>query len=218
MSAKPSERGQLPKGVQPGFIEEVVEDDETVSMAAVANAESDEVEPTYEEARRRSDWPEWRNAIDMELQNLKDAGTWDVVERPGDANVVDSKWVFQLKKDAKGKVIKWKACLVARGFTQVYGVDYFATFAPVARLASIQFILAIATRNNWEIFMFDFHLAYLNGVLSDGETIYMEQPPHHEVADHTRYVMKLHKSLYGLKQAGKKWYDTLSGSLVAIGF
>ena len=67
--------------------------------------------------------------------------------------------------------------MLARGFTQVQGVDYFETFAPVARLASIQFILAVAVRNNWEINMFDFHSAYLNGVLSDGETIFMEQPP-----------------------------------------
>ena len=68
--------------------------------------------------------------------------------------------------------------------------------------------------------MFNFHSAYLNGVLDndDGETIYMEQPPHHEVADCARYVVKLKKSLYGLKQAGRKWYDTLCHSLADIGF
>ena len=85
-----------------------------------------------------------RGPIDVELQNLESAGTWQVVERPEGVNVVDSKWVFQLKKDAKGNIVKWKARLVARGFTQVQGVDYFETFAPVARLASIRFILAIA--------------------------------------------------------------------------
>ena len=66
--------------------------------------------------------------------------------------------------------------------------------------------------------MFDFHSAYLNGVLSDGETIYMEQPPYHEVANHSCYVVKLRKSLYGLKQAGRKWYDTLCVSLANISF
>lgn len=65
--------------------------------------------------------------------------------------------------------------------------------------------------------MFDFHSAYLNGVLSDGETIYMEQPPYHEVADCSCYVVKLRKLLYGLKQAGRKWYDTLCVSLANIG-
>ena len=66
--------------------------------------------------------------------------------------------------------------------------------------------------------MFNFHSAYLNGVLDDGETIYMEQPPYHEVASRSCYVVKLRKSLYGLKQAGRKWYDTLCGSLTIIGF
>ena len=108
------------------------------------------------------------------------------MERPEGVNVVDSKWVFWLKKDAKGNVVKWKARLVVRGFTQVQGVDYFETFAPVVRLVSIRFILAIAARNNWEVNMFDFHSAYLNGILNEGEIIYMEQPPYHEVADRSR--------------------------------
>ena len=135
---------------------------------------------------------------------MEDAKTWEVVERPDGINVVDSKWVFQLKKDAEGKVLKWKAQLVVRGFTQIYGVDYFETFAPVTRLASICLILAIAARNDWNISMFDFHLAYLNGILDEGKTIYMEQPPHHEIVNRTRHVVKLNKSLYGLKQAGRK--------------
>src|SRR6202522_2421061 len=125
---------------------------------------------------------------------------------------------FRLKKDAEGRVVKWKARLVARGFTQVYGVDYFETFAPVARLVSIRTILAIATRNNWEIDMFDFHSAYLNGVLDDDEIIYMEQPPHHEIKERSRYVVELKKSLYALKQARRKWYNSLCRSLAEIGF
>src|SRR5271168_196197 len=220
----PRERGQLPKGIQEGNIPEEAVDELTmddigvIAAVAVVGSEIDELEPSYEQARMRTDWPQWKAAIDVELQNLRAAGTWEVVERPDDVNVVDSKWVFRLKKDAKGKVVKWKARLVARGFTQVYGVDYFETFAPVARLASVRSILAIAARNDWEIYMFDFHSAYLNGILDDGETIYMEQPPHHEVADRARYVVKLRKSLYGLKQAGRKWYDTLCHSIADIGF
>ena len=97
-------------------------------------------------------------------------------------------------------------------------MDYFETFAPVARLVSIRTILAIATRNDWEIHMFDFHSAFLNGILDDDEHIFMEQPPHHEVMDRSHYVVKLKKSLYGLKQAGRKWYDALCRSLAEIGF
>jgi Reverse transcriptase (RNA-dependent DNA polymerase) len=97
--------------------------------------------------------------------------------------VVDLKWVFRLKKDTEGKVLKWKAHLVTRGFTQVYGMDYFKTFHPVARLASICFILAIAVQNNWDISMFDFHSVYLNGILDEDKGIYMEQLPHHKELD-----------------------------------
>jgi Reverse transcriptase (RNA-dependent DNA polymerase) len=144
--------------------------------------------------------------------------TWDVVKRPSSINIVDSKWVFYLKKDAEGRVVKWKAHLVARGFTQVQGVDYFETFAPVARLASIQIILIITAQNGWEIYMFNFYSACLNGILNNGKMIYMEQPPYHKVADRSCYMVKLHKLLYGLKQAGRKWYDMLCRSLTAIGF
>jgi hypothetical protein len=102
-----------------------------------AMAEADALEPTYEEAQKRSDWPKWKEAIQTELAALRAAGTWTVVERPTNRNVVDSKWVFRVKKNAGGEIEKWKARLVARGFTQVYGVDYFETFALVAKLASI---------------------------------------------------------------------------------
>jgi hypothetical protein len=225
-SNRPSERHQLPRGIQEGDDAarmaqsddwEVVDLDVDSGMAA-AMAEADALEPTYEEARGRSDWPQWKAAIDVELENLRAAGTWDVVERPASSNVVDSKWVFKLKKNADGTIDKYKARLVARGFTQIYGVDYYETFAPVAKLASIRTLLAIAARNDWPIDMFDFHSAFLNGELDDDEDIYMEQPPDHPVDDPDRFVVKLHKSIYGLKQAGKKWYDSLSRSLADIGF
>ena len=75
LSAKPGECGRLPLGVQQGFIEEVDDSEELATMVAVAVAEMDEIEPSYEEAHMRSDWPEWRKAIDVELENLKMAGT-----------------------------------------------------------------------------------------------------------------------------------------------
>ena len=108
VSNLPKDCGQLPKDVQQGSITKVVDDDEATTTATVAIAEIDEVEPLYEEAHLRSDWLEWRKGIDVELQNLKLAGTWDVVERPGGVNIVDSKWVFHLKKDAERKLLSGK--------------------------------------------------------------------------------------------------------------
>ena len=91
---------------------DVVDDDgnsdvlDVMAAVGVSGLETDELEPSYDEARQRSDWPQWKKAIDVELDSLKAAGTWEVVNRPDGVNVVDSKWVFRLKKDAKGKVIK----------------------------------------------------------------------------------------------------------------
>ena len=80
-----------------------------------------------------------------------------------------------------GEVDKYKARLVAQGYAQIYGIDYYETFAPVAKLPSLRLLLAIAARNDWEIVTFDFNSAYLNSVLD--EEVYLEQPPDHEFAD-----------------------------------
>ena len=188
ISNLPCERGVLPRGIQEGDeaaqtaeLDDEWESRDVVSGMAAAMAEADSLEPTYEEAQSWSNWPEWKKAIQIELGALKAASTWELAERPMDTNVVDSKWVFRVKKDADGKISQWKARLVVCGFTQVYGVDYFETFTPVAKLASIRSILVIATCNDWDISMFDFHSAYLNGKLN--KDIFMEQPPDYEMAD-----------------------------------
>jgi len=103
------------------------------------------------EAQTCSDWPRWKEAMDREMATLEHAGTWQTVQRPHNKNVVGSKWVFCVKCKADGSVNKYKARLVARGFTQIYGVDYFDTYSPVAKLSSIQLILAIAARYDWDI-------------------------------------------------------------------
>ena len=91
--------------------------------------------PSLVAARKSPDWPSWEKAIYEELDVLKAAGTWETVDAPVGANIVGSKWVFRAKKDAAGVVVRNKARLVAQGFSQVPGVDYFDTFTPVARLS-----------------------------------------------------------------------------------
>src|ERR1700678_1210491 len=111
---------------------------------------------------------------------LKAAGTWEIVDVPKGVNVVGSKWVFQAKKDAAGNVVRYKARLVAQGFSQVPGVDYFDTFAPVACLASIRTVLAFAAAEDYETGQIDIKGAYLNGELTNDEVIFMRQPPGYE--------------------------------------
>jgi hypothetical protein len=176
-----------------------------------------EIDPkSLAEAQSSPDWSHWKKAMDRELGTLEKAGTWFNVPRPPDKNIVGSKWVYRIKHNADGSVDKYKARLVARGFTQIYGVDYFTTFSPVAKLSSFRTILAIAARHDWEIESFDFNAAYLNGELDDDEEIYMYPPPGYD--SDPDIVKRLRKALYGLKQAGRKWYDTLSRALADIGF
>ena len=103
-------------------------------------------------------------------------------------------------------------------FTQVYGVDYYETFAPVTKLASIRTILAIAAGNNWPIDRFDFHSAFLNGQLKEDQEVLMEQPPGYEESDSQKYWIKLYKSIYGLKQARCKWYKIMCRTHTELGF
>jgi len=124
--------------------------DEYAMAAEISEAEA--LEPrTLAEAKSRPDWPLWQKAIAEELEVLRNAGTWEVVNPPPDANIIGSKWVFRAKKDAAGNVVRYKARLVAQGFSQVPGVDYFDTFAPVARLASIRAVLAMAAVYDLEL-------------------------------------------------------------------
>jgi hypothetical protein len=185
-----------------------------IIMVAILDAEIDP--KSLAEAQSSPNWPCWKEAMDRELATLKKAGTWVDVPRPPNKNIVSSKWVYRVKCKADGSVNKYKARLVACGFTQIYGVDYFTTFSPVAKLSSFCTILTIATHHNWEIESFDFNAAYLNGKLDDNEEIYMHPPPGYET--NSDFVKRLHKALYGLKQAGRKWYDTLSRALADIGF
>ena len=107
---------------------------------------------------------------------LKNAGTWELVDPPSKINIVGSKWIFKAKKDAVGNVVCYKACLVTQGFSQIPGIDYFDTFAPVAKLAFICVVLAVATAWNMEIHQIDIKGAYLNRKLTNNEQIYMRQP------------------------------------------
>ena len=106
-----------------------------------------------------------------------------------------------------------------QGFLQVPGIDYFDTYAPVAKLASIQTVLALATHLNLKLHQIDIKGAYLNGELNDDKAIYMRQPPGYANPDHPCYVCQLCKTLYGLKQSGHQWYQKLVEILVkSLGF
>ena len=133
-------------------------------------------------------------------------------------SAIGSKWVFQIKCDNVGEITQYCACVVAQGYTQWPGIDFFETYAPVARIESICIILSIAASLNWEIHLIDINSAFLNNDLPEGENIYLKQPPGHVIKGKENYVWFLIWVLYSLKQAGHLWYEKLKNILIKMEF
>jgi hypothetical protein len=141
-----------------------------------------------------------------------------LVPFPADRKLVDSKWVFKLKRDANGQIARYKARLVARGFTQEKGVDYHETFAPTVRVISIRTLLALAAYEDWGVEQLDVVTAFLEADIE--EEIYMRQPEGFRQTEINREerVCLLKRSLCGLKQALRNWNKTITTWLEEYGF
>ncbi|CAK9834334.1 Copia protein, partial [Anthophora retusa] len=169
---------------------------------------------SFDEIKLRDDKTQWEQAINDEINSLLFNKTWTLVERPKNTNIVDSKWIFTIKHDKHGNLSKYKARIVARGFSQEYLTDYNETFAPVARISSFRFIIAFSNQFNLLIHHMDVKTAFLNGTLK--EEIYMKVPE--GVTSKSNQVCKLNKAIYGLKQAARCWFEVFEKSLIEKGF
>nr|CAH7736890.1 unnamed protein product [Callosobruchus chinensis] len=197
-------------------------------------------EVPMQEAITGRDADEWQSAMADEVACILKNNTWELTERPSNQHVVGSRIVLRNKYRPDGIVERRKARLVAQGFSQKPGMHFNETFAPVARLSSIRLVTALAAHENMDIQQLDVTCAYLNGQLN--ETIYMETPPYlseslETICGSSKYdeavkkkaletlkqvetgdkVCLLKKSLYGLKQAGRSWYQKLSKTLKDCG-
>jgi hypothetical protein len=171
------------------------------------------IEPyRVEDALRDSDWV---LAMQEELNNFTRNEVCHLAPRPNQ-NVVGTKWVFRNKQDEHGVVTRNKARLVAKCYSQVEGLDFGETYAPVARLESIRILLAYATYHGFKLYQMDVKSAFLNGLIK--EEVYVEQPLGFEDSEYPNHVYKLSKALYGLKQAQRAWYECLRDFLITNGF
>ncbi|KAL0348974.1 UNVERIFIED_CONTAM: Retrovirus-related Pol polyprotein from transposon TNT 1-94 [Sesamum angustifolium] len=130
--------------------------------------------------------------------------TWDLEDLPVGSKPIKCKWIFKKKIKPDGSIDKFKARLVVVGYTQKKGIDYFDTYSPVTKIATIRALIALSAINDLMIHQMDVKTAFLNGDLE--EEIYMEQPEGFVVPGLESKVCKLRKSLYGLKQAPKQWW------------
>lgn len=170
-----------------------------LALASSTNVSSD---PTsFQEALDSECKQNWLEAMREEMEALAENETWELVSLPKDAKLISNRWVFKTKLKEDGSVDRFRARLVARGFTQEAGVDYGETFSPVARYDTVRIVLAVAAVEKLLLAQFDVKTAFLYGLLQ--EEVYMNQPEGFD--DGSGRVCRLKRSLYGLKQAPRCW-------------
>ena len=125
--------------------------------------------------------------------------------RSKDKNVIGTKWVFRNKFDENGEVTRNKARLICKGYAQEEGIDYWKTFAPIARLEGVRTLVAYLASKGFKVYQMDVKFAFLNGILE--EEVYIEKIEGFFDLENSNMVCRLHKALYGLKQASRAWYE-----------
>lgn len=166
---------------------------------------------TYSTAMNRDDSPQWKAAMDEQMKSLKSNNTYTLTDPPTGKQIVGGKWVFNVKGDPNNPT--YKARYVAKGFSQIEGVDYTETFSPTARMETVRTLMQIAADENLILHQMDVKSAYLHAPID--EDVYVTQPAGYTVEGK---VWKLNKSLYGLKQSGRNWHTMLHEYLLELNF
>ena len=180
--------------------------------SAASGGDSNEVAPeTYNQAVNDSNL---RDSMKNEIKALKNRGCWRVVPTPSGIRLIKSKYVYKLKKNWQGKVVKRKSRLVVQGFLQREGVDFNETYAPVAKAVTFRLMLALTKAYNLHLHQLDVDSAFPYADLD--EDVYMTPPPGMDISE--GYCLKLLKSLYGLKQAPRNWNKNIVEQIKSLGF
>ena len=159
-----------------------------------------ETPTTFKEAESSSDKSKWRSAMDAEVKSLADNDVWDLVPLPEGRKMVGSKWVYKVKTGQDGEIQRYKARLVAQGYTQKFGTDYDEPFCPVIRQESLRVLIALSVQYGLDLHQMDVTTAFLNGTLE--EEVFMKQPEGYEVQGKENFVCRLKKNLNSLLGAG----------------
>lgn len=168
----------------------------------------------FSEALAGPESEQWRRAMADELQSFEDNDAWELVDNPGNVTIVKCRWVLNKKFDVDNNV-RFRARLVAKGFSQKPGIDYTDTFSPVVRHSTLRLLFALSVKLNMSIDHLDVTTAFLNGILK--ETIYMSLPEGF-VNKSGGKVLKLKRAIYGLKQSSLAWYDRVKDLLCNLDF
>ncbi|GJR31461.1 putative ribonuclease H-like domain-containing protein [Tanacetum coccineum] len=151
-----------------------------------------------------------------ELLQFKIQKVWTLVDLPYGKKAIGTKWVYINKKDERGIVVRNKARMVAQGYKQEEGIEYDEVFALVTRIEAIRLFLAYASFMNFVVYQIDAKITFLYGTIE--EEVYVSQPLGFVDLEFPDKVYKVEKALYGLHQAPRAWYKTLSTYLLDMGF
>ena len=193
-----------------------------VALDIIQNDDDPEPQNTNE-CRQRNDWPKWREAMQAELHSLIKRDVFGpVVQTPASIKPVRKKWVFVRKRNENNDIIRYKARLVAQGFSQRPGIDYDETYSPVMDAITFRFLISLAVSEELDMRLMDVITAYLyESIDSD---IHMKIPEGFKLPEvvstkpRSMLSIKLQRSLYGLKQSGRMWYNRLSEYLLKEGY
>ncbi|KAJ9554969.1 hypothetical protein OSB04_009583 [Centaurea solstitialis] len=212
-----STRTRKEKSLGDDFVSYLVEGSQKkVTREVIFTIEFEDDPKTFSEAMSSRDAHLWKEAINDEMDSILGNGTWELDNLPKGKIPIGSKWIFKKKYHPDGSISAYKARLVAKGYRQREGIDYFDTYAPVARISSIRTLIAISALKGLYIHQMDVKTAFLNGYLN--EEIYLEQPEGFVVPGQENKVCRLIKSLYGLKQAPKQWHERFDTTVTNFGF
>ncbi|PLW47983.1 hypothetical protein PCANC_09382 [Puccinia coronata f. sp. avenae] len=194
------------------FLDEItIEHQELLVDVLLSRPTNHSVPRTAKQALKGKDGANWLAAIKEELRNLQELGVWEVELVPDNTRILGAQWVFAKKFNSKGEIQRYKARHVAKGYSQIKGKHFDKTFAPTATFISMRLILTIVACFNWPVHSFDFVAAYLNSPID--EEVWVTAPKGLDVLP--GHACQLKKALYGTKQAGRCWWQHLSGLLQA---
>ncbi|PWA89720.1 zinc finger, CCHC-type [Artemisia annua] len=171
---------------------------------------------TFKHAMESRDVAFWKEAIDDEMSSILENNTWVLSDLPPGSKPLGCKWIFKKNMKVDGTIDKFKARLVIQGFKQKPGIDYFDTYATVARISTIRLLIALSAIHDLIVHQMDVKTAFLNGDLE--EEVYMNQPEGFVMPGNEHKVCKLVKSLYGLKQTPKQWHQKFDEVILSSGF
>ena len=187
---------------------------------ATSTVNSDVIPNSYKEARASIEAAGWQQSMDVEMTNLRKLGCWTVIPRsslPPNTPIMGTRWTYRKKTDENGTFTRYRGRLVAKGFSQILGVNYFESFSPVASFVTIRTLFALTALPMFKVYQYDVQVAFIQSVIDPNHPpVYCEPAEGYE--DRRHYVYQLHKHLYGMKDSPRGWSKLFTSVCLKYGF